>query len=306
VRQVMRLMAPAIIGTAAVQINVFVNTLFASSIGGGVSWLNYSFRLMQFPIGVFGVAIGTATLPTISRYAARQDIPGFRSTLSSSMGLVFLLTIPSACGLIVLGRPIIALIYERGAFTARDTEMAAWALVAYSIGLAGYAAIRVLSPAFYALDDARTPMIISLLSIGVNAVASYFFRGWFATFGVTPATPSGYAHAGLALSTSCVALVNFFALAFLMRRRLGRLEGRRILSSFIRIALASGALSIVSYYTYRWLLDLLGAESFTARLIETLIPMATGGVAFFAVARLLRVEELNQALRAVSGRFGRR
>ena len=306
VRQVMRLMGPAIIGTAAVQINVLINTFFASGIEGGVSWLSYSFRLMQFPIGVFGVAVGTATLPAISRFAARNDIPSFRSTLSSSISLVFLMTIPSACGLIVLGRPIIALIYQRGAFTATDTEMVALALSAYSVGLVGYAAIKVLSPAFYALDDARTPMVISLISIVVNALLSLVFKSLFSAYGVTPATPGGYGHMGLALSTSCVALVNFFALAFLMRRRIRRLEGRRIISSFLRISLASLALSVASYLTYYWLWRVLGDRGLWVRLVEALVPIAVGGVVFFVSARLLRVAELDQAIQAVAGRFMRR
>ncbi len=306
VRQVMRLMAPAIIGTAATQINVLINTFYSSGIPGGPSWLNYSFRLMQFPIGLFGVAIGTATLPTISRFAARGDIPNFRSTLSSSIGLVFLMTIPSACGLIVLGRPIVALLFEHGAFDASDTEMVTIALASYSVGLAGYAAIKVLSPAFYALDDARTPMIISLASIGVNALAGYFLREWFSGFGITPETPSGYGHAGLALSTSCVALVNFLALAFFMRRRIKRLEGRRILSSLIRIIIASAALSAASYAAYVWLFGIFGGQSLVARLIETFVPIVVGGVAFVFAAKLLRVKELEQATRAVAGRLLRR
>jgi len=260
---------------------------------------------MQLPIGIFGVAIGTATLPAISRFAARNDIPSFRSTLSSSLGLVFLLTIPSACGLVALGRPIIALIYQRGSFSALTTDMVALALACYAVGLAGYAAIKVLSPAFYALDDARTPMLISLLSIGVNAVGSYFLRSWFGTFGVTPETPSGYAHAGLALSTSVIALCNFFALVFFMRRRIRRLEGRRIVSSFVRIALASAALSTVSYLTYRWLHAQLGGGSLPARLAETFVPIAAGGVVFLLAAKLLRVQELEQAVRAFSARFSR-
>lgn len=298
VRRVMRLMGPAVIGTAAVQINVLINTFYASNIEGGVSWLGYAFRLMQFPIGVFGVAIGTATLPTISRFAARGDIAGFRATLSSSLGLVFLLTIPSACGLVVLGRPIISLIYERGVFTAGDTEMVAVALSAYSIGLAGYAAIRVLSPAFYALNDARTPMLISLFSIAVNAVASFFFRAWLA--------PYGYGHAGLALSTSCVALINFFALILLMRRRIERLEGRQILSSFVRISVASAALSVSCYIVYLWLYRYLGEGGVRVRLVETIIPIAVGALVFFASARLLRVKELDQAVGVIAGRFRRR
>ncbi|MCA1556955.1 MAG: murein biosynthesis integral membrane protein MurJ [Acidobacteria bacterium] len=298
VRQVMRLMGPAIIGTAAVQINVFVNTLFASDIPGAPSWLGYSFRLMQFPIGVFGVAIGTATLPAISRYAARNDIPNFRSTLSSSIGLVFLLTIPSACGLIILGKPIIALLYQRGAFTALDTQMVQAAIIGWSIGLVGYSAIKVLSPAFYALDDARTPMIISFVSIAINAAGSYFFKMWL--------TPYGYGHAGLALSTSSVALVNFLALAFFMRRKIRRLEGRRILSSFLRISLASAALSVTSYFTYAALVARLGEEGFRNHLIETFVPIATGGLVFLVAARLLRVRELNQAVEAIMGRFRHR
>ncbi|MBA3438986.1 MAG: murein biosynthesis integral membrane protein MurJ [Pyrinomonadaceae bacterium] len=303
VRRVMRLMGPALIGTAAVQVNVLVSSYFASSINGGVASLGYAFRLMQLPIGIFGVAIGTATLPTISKFAARKDIPNFRSTLSSSINLVFLLTIPSACGLVVLGRPIIALIYQRGAFTTTSTEMAAIALVCYAVGLTGYAAIKVLSPAFYALDDARTPMIISLTSIAVNWIACYFLKDWFSTFGVTPETPNGYGHAGLALSTSCVALVNFLALAYFMRRKIKRLEGRRILSSFVRIAVASLALSAASHFTYRWLLALLGTQALSARLIETFVPILFGGAVFLAAARLLRVEELSQAQQAFMGRF---
>jgi putative peptidoglycan lipid II flippase len=190
-------MGPAVIGTAAVQINVLVSTYFASSIEGGPSWLSYAFRLMQFPIGVFGVAIGTATIPAVSRFASLRDIPSFRSTLASSLGLVFLLTIPSACGLVVLGRPIIAMIYERGAFTSTDTTMVTAALAAYSVGLVGYAAVKVLSPSFYALDDPRTPMLISIADIGINAAACYAFKDLFSGFYRTPDTPDGMAHVGL-------------------------------------------------------------------------------------------------------------
>jgi putative peptidoglycan lipid II flippase len=306
VRQVMRLMGPAVIGTAAVQINVFVNTFFASSIPGAQSWLGYSFRLMQFPIGIFGVAIGTATLPAISRHASRNDIPRFRSTLSSSIGLVFLLTIPSACGLVILGKPIIAMLYQRGAFTALDTQMVTAALVGWSIGLVGYSAIKVLSPAFYALNDARTPMIISFVSILINAVCGYLFRGWLSNYGVTPETPYGYGHAGLALATSSVALVNFFALVYFMRRKIRRLEGRMILSSFLRISLASLALSVTSYFTYKFLVERLGEQGFRNIAIETFGPIATGGLVFLVMARLLRVRELDQAIEAIAGRFRRR
>lgn len=305
VRQVMKLMAPAVIGTAAVQINVMINTMFASDISGAPSWLTFAFRLMQFPIGVFGVAIGTATLPAISRFAKTRDMDNFRETLASSISLVFLLTLPSACGLIVLGQPIIKLIYERGAFTGFDTQMTATALAAYSIGLTGYAAIKVLSPAFYALGDARTPMVISLLSIVTNIVANLAFKNVFASF-QTALAPNGYAHVGLAFSTSCVALINFFALLFLMRRKVGNIHARRILSSFARTAVAACALSITSYALYRLLLNALGDATLYTQLILTLLPIACGAAVFFAVARLLRIRELEHAVNSIAGRFRRK
>lgn len=302
VRQVGRLMGPAIFGTAAVQINVVVNTMFADDIEGGASWLSYAFRFMQLPIGVFGVAISTATLPAISRMAKLSeksgDLSDFRQTLASSLGLVFLLTVPSACGLAVLGRPIINLIYEGGAFTAFHTEMVALALAAYSVGLAGYAAIKVLSPAFIALGDARTPAIISVASIVVNIFASYLFKNLFAA--------RGYGHVGLALSTSAVALVNFFALAFLIGRRVGGIHGGRILGSLLRIALASAALAAVSYGAYRLLLSHLGAASLIARLVITLLPVGAGAGAFLVAARLLGIRELAQATQVLTRRFRRR
>src|SRR5690606_22283066 len=225
VKKVVALMTPAILGTSAVQINVLVNTYFVSSIDGAQGWLNYAFRLMQFPIGLFGVAVGTAAIPVLSRLAAEGKKGEFRDPISSSMDHVFLMTLPSACGLILLGEPIIRLIYERGRFDALATQMTATALVGYSIGLTGYAAIKILSPAFYALDDAKTPMIIALGSIVVNFVGCYGLRELFSHYGVTPETPYGYGHVGVALATSLVALVNFTALAYLLRRKISRLNG---------------------------------------------------------------------------------
>lgn len=300
VKKVARLMAPAILGTSAVQINVMVNTFFVSSIDGGISWLGYAFRLMQFPIGVFGVAIGTASIPTLSRLASQKSFGEFRNTLSSSIKLVFLLTLPSACGLVVLGEPIIRLIYSHGgAFKEGDVPMTAYALAAYSIGLTGYAAIKILSPAFYALDDAKTPMIIALCSIIVNAIASYFFLNFFSNYGVTPEYPSGYGHIGVALATSCVALVNFFALALMMKKRIGRINGGEIIKSFIKIAIASAIMSVVCWFSYQYLTGLFGTKSLIIRMIEALVPIALGGITFLIVAKILGVDELNKFVNAI-------
>ncbi len=302
-RRVMSLMTPAILGTSAVQINVLINTYFVSGIQGAQGWLSYSFRLMQFPIGLFGVAIGTAAIPVLSRLASEGKTKEFRDTLSSSINLVFLMTIPAACGLIVLGEPIIRLIYEHGVFTATATSMTALALAGYSIGLAGYAAIKVLSPAFYAMNDAKTPMIIAIASIAVNALASYFFREWLSHYGVTPETPYGYGHAGVALATSCVALVNFAALVWFMRRKIKRVNGREVGSSFLRITLASVLMSGASYASYYLLFVELGTRTMVVKLAEAFVPIAVGGAVFVVIAKLLGVKELDQAYGALRRKF---
>ena len=300
VRQILRLMGPAIIGTAAVQINVFVNTNFASAIidpatgavlNGPVSWLSYAFRFMQFPIGVFGVAIATAALPTLSRNTANPDNVEFRRTLAHSLALVFLLCIPSAIGLAVLGRPIVALIFEHGKFTGFDTVQTANALAAYSLGLAGYAAVKVLSPAFYALNDARTPMLVSLGSIAVNYVMNSLLV-------------QSFGHVGLAFSTSAVALVNFLLLALLMRRRIRRLDGRRLGKTVARIFAASLPMAATA-----WLASesagMLPLDGLALHFIQVLGSIGLAALVFYLSCRLFGVEELDEAVKALAGRFPR-
>ncbi|HEX9788292.1 MAG TPA: murein biosynthesis integral membrane protein MurJ [Candidatus Binatia bacterium] len=300
VRQILRLMGPAVIGAAAVQVNVFVNTNFASAIidpasgavlNGPVSWLNYAFRFMQFPIGVFGVAIATATLPTLSRSTANPDHGEFRRTLAHSLALVFLLCIPSAVGLAVLGRPIVALVFEHGRFTGFDTVQTANALAAYSIGLAGYAAVKVLAPAFYALNDARTPMLISIGSIAVNYVMNLLLVGPFG-------------HVGLAFSTSTVALVNFLLLALLIRRRLGTLGGRRLGSTVLRICAASLPMALTAGFTSE-LVTALPLSGIALELVQVIAGIGLATAVFYLSCRLLGVEELNDTVDALTGGFSR-
>jgi putative peptidoglycan lipid II flippase len=261
---------------------------------------------MQFPIGLFGVAIGTAAIPTLSRLASENNFAKFRSTLSDALKLVFLLTIPAACGLVVLGEPIIRLLYERGEFNQIDTNMTAWALGAYSIGLSGYAAIKIVSPSFYALDDAKTPMYVSIASILVHAVVSFSMMKFLSTVGVSPERPSGFGHVGVALATSTVALVNFFALTLLMRRRISGLNGREIFAAFLKIVIASAAMSAVCYASYYFLTNSLGAKTFVVKLIEAFVPIALGGIVFFIAAKLLRVGEIDKLVGAIQRKLGRK
>jgi putative peptidoglycan lipid II flippase len=298
VRQVIGMMGPAIIGTAAVQINVFVNTNFASAIvdpatgvvaNGPVSWLNYAFRFMQFPIGVFGVAIATAALPQLSRQSAHADYDQFRRTIVHALTLVFVLCIPSAVGLAVLGRPIIALIFEHGRFTAFDTVQTGNALAAYAIGLAGYAAVKVLSPAFYAFGDARTPMLIALGSIAVNYVMNSLLVGPFG-------------HVGLAFSTSCVALVNFLLLGIIMRRKLGGLAGRELGSKALRVVAASLPMAAVAW-SVNEIVALLPLRGLALDGTRVFLAIGLAAIAFYFACRCLRLAEAAEAASAIGGRF---
>jgi putative peptidoglycan lipid II flippase len=248
---------------------------------GPVSWLLYAFRFMQLPLGLFGVAIASATLPSVSRSAAAGNLDEFRRTLSRSLGLVFLLTVPSSIGLAVLGEPMIAAIYQGGKFQLSDARQTAVALSCYAVGLTGYAAVKVLAPAFYALNDARTPMIVSLVSIAIN----YFAASSMVRI---------LGHAGLALSTSLVALFSFLALLWAMRQRIGGIHGRGLLSSALKVIAASCAMGAVCYGSSHVLRASLGVSKW-ARLADLGISIPLGLAVFYAIARLLRVAELDIA-----------
>jgi putative peptidoglycan lipid II flippase len=194
--------------------------------------LNVAFRFTQLPIGLFGVAVGVVALPAVSRSVARGDTADFNGIVTRALQLVFALTVPAAVGLAALAPEVIGLVYQYGRFTAHDTAMAAQALIAYSLGLAGYANIKVLVPAFYALGDARTPALVSLLSVVVNATLN-----WIAIRRL------GFGHAALALATSLVALLNFAILFLLLRGRIGPFRGlgpavARIVAASVGVALA--------------------------------------------------------------------
>jgi len=294
--RLLKLMIPALIATSGVQLKVFIDSMIISGIDGGVSNLGYSFRLMQFPLGAFGVAIGIAALPQLAKYGSQQKIKEFRSTLANSIGLVFLLTVPSAFGLIVLGEPIVRLIYERGVFDANATHLVHLSLVAYSIGLAGYAAMKVLTPSFFALEDAKTPMYVSLGSIAVHLVLSYSLKEYFLTIGVTPENPYGYGHVGPALATSIVATANFLVLLYLMRRKIKRIQAKKILSSFLKIVASSVAMSVVCYFSYQYLTNYFGSKVLFVKLVETFVPIVLGGITFILCAKILKINELNRLL----------
>ena len=297
-RRILALMVPAIIGSAATQINVMVNTNLASDMPGAVSWLGYAFRFMQLPIGIFGVTIASATLPSISKSAALGNFDEFRKTLSQSMAMVFLLTIPSSVGLAVLGRSVIGSIYQSGAFKVSDTEAAALALSCYAIGLAGYAALKVITPAYYALNDSKTPMYVSFFSIAIN----YAMANSMTKF-------AGLGHAGLALSTSTVAIAGFVILFTLLRNRMDGIYGRALIKTVVQVSVASASMGLVVWASSRFLEAQLGVGR-SAHIVVLIVSIPAGVSVYYYLCRWFGVEELDLAVRSITGgvarRFGKR
>ena len=287
-RQIARLMLPALLGNAALQINVVVNTNLASGLtgptgevlNGPVSWLGYAFRFLQLPLGLFGAAIASAMLPEVSRSAAAGRMDEFRSAIARALGLMLLVTIPSSAGLAVLGESMIGAIYQGGRFQAYDTHQTAVALALYSVGLAGYSATKILSPAFYALDDGRTPMLVSVASVGLNlALAVSLVKG------------AGMGHAGLALSTSLAALAGAVALFALLRTRIHAIGGRALAVSVCKIAAATAAMALVCHFSSAWVRAALG-DGRGARLADVAVSIPLGAAVFYCAAQLLAIPEL--------------
>ncbi len=278
VLRVARLMAPATVGLAAVQVNIFVNSTFASEHAGGVSWLDYAFRLLYLPIGLFGVAIGTIATAGLARRAAAGDLPGLRLTLRQSLSMLAYLTLPATVGLMVLGRPIIRLLYERGAFTPENTPPTAEALLLYSFGLVGYTGVKVLAPAFYALGRSRVPLLGSVLAVATNLVIVLFGHARF-----------GFA--AIALGTALGSLVNAVFLAASFERGYGGLRSQDLLRPILAMAgaaaLMGAAVGLMAVALEQWL----GTQGLTVRLQTTLVPIGAGVAAYGLLTRALAVGE---------------
>lgn len=296
VKTILGLMGPAIIAASSVQLNVMINTMFASNLGDGpIFWLQIAFRLMQLPLGIFGVAIGTVTLPVLSRSIAAGNIAEFRQNLARGMRLAFLLTIPSTIGLMILAEPIISVLYQHGKFSADSTAQAAAALKFYALGLVAYSSMKVLVPAFYAMDKRTTPMHVSFLSIGMNLGLNWLF-----TFRMN------LGHRGLALSTGCVALTNFGLLYWLMRRETKLLETRALALLLARLAIPCALLGGICWSAYHWPLAAWATMPLVPKLTWLLGSIALAGVAFFASAAFFRIEEVEDVLAVAKRKLKRR
>lgn len=280
-----RLMVPGVAGLAAVQINLLVNSWLAAGLGtGAVSWLDYAFRLMYMPIGLFGVSIATASLPTIAVHATDRNDPGIRRAVSKGLRMMLMLNVPATAGLMVLAAPIVRLIFERGRFADADTAATAAALVCYAPGLIGYSAVKLVSPAFYALGNSRIPVIASAVSVAFNVAINLILV-------------RSLGHRGLALGTAAAALVNAGLLLVLIRSRLGGLEGRRLFVASVKISLASLAMALAAYYSERALHVPFAGDTLIAQAVRVFGAIGIGMGVLAVFAHLLRIEEFRQLRR---------
>ena len=278
VREVGRLMLPRVVGLAAVQINFLVNTILASGlVAGSLAAVNYAWLLMLLPQGVFAQSIATAAFPTFSTQAARGQVAEMRSTLSATLRAILYLALPAAVGLVVLSRPLVQLIFERGAFTETSTEMVAWALAFFALGLPAHATVEIVVRAFYALHDTKTPVLVGIGAMALNVILSLVFIALFEGLGWMP-------HGGLALSNALAATSEMVVLLYLIRQRLEGLEGRRMLASLARSGLASVAMGGMAA-AVAWLLR--GQAAW----LSAGVAVVTGIVAYVGASLALRSSE---------------
>jgi putative peptidoglycan lipid II flippase len=288
-RRIGRLMGAAVLGLSATQVNIVVNTWFASHEEGANTWLQMAFRLMQLPLGVFGVAIATVAGAGVAQRMATKDLDGVRRTLGSAMRLVAFLNVPSAVGLLVLAHPIIALIYQHGRYGPADTAATAEALLFYALGLYAYSGVKVMAPAFYALDEARLPVWGSLAGMGSNVALNLVL---YPVMGFR----------GVALGTSLAATANFAVLAVAWKRRHGGLPGAGLFGQLARCLAAAGTMAAVAGAAAWGLGELLPAGGLARWIPLALVPVALGAAVYFAVASLLGVTELDEVWEALRRR----
>jgi len=282
------LMLPTIFGSAVYQVNILVGTLLASLLAeGSVSYLYYADRLVQFPLGIFAIATATAVLPSLSRQAAKRDLPAVRDTFSYAMRLVFFITIPSMVGLIVLREPIVALLFKRGAFDAETTRLTAYALLYYAVGLWAFSAVRIVVSTFYSLQDTRTPVRAAIISVGVNILLGIILMG-------------PLKHGGLALSTSLASMVNLALLIQALRVKIGALELRNITRSAFKTIICSTIMGMVV-----WAVAQLIIPSENSTLLSLFFgimgSIGTGIILYGVFSLLLKSQELNHVLAIVKG-----
>jgi putative peptidoglycan lipid II flippase len=294
VRKIMHLMLPVLIGLSVTQFNLFVSQNLASGLAEGmISALRTAQRLMQVPIGVFGIAVAVAVFPTLSEQSARQEIADFKRTVSLGVRTVIFLTLPAAVGLIVLRVPIVQALFEQGKFDRFDTLATAEALLYYALGLFAYSAIQVLNRVFYSIQDTKTPVAVGVVTILLNIGLNFTLIDYLG-------------HGGLALAYSLAGIFNLLTLLFLFRYRMGKIGARLLLTSFLKTLFASVVMGAAAYLTVDFLQGILIFPEKLNQLITVTGGIITGVLVFGGLTLWMRMEEAQMALSILRRRFAKK
>lgn len=279
-KQVIFLMGPRLLGVAVVQLNFWVNTWLASQMqSGSVTGIYYGFSLMIMAQAIIAQSVAIAAMPTFSAQHALGQQDEMRSSLASSLRGIILLALPASAGLILLREPIVSLLYQRGEFDSNSAQLVSWALLWYAAGLLGHSIMEVLTRAFYAQQDTKTPVAIGVIAMGLNVVFSILFSRWFESIGWLPL-------GGLALANSLATALEAVALFIVMRKRLNGMEGNHILRGAIP-ALVSASGMVLALFTL-----LAFGENLS---VWVLVPAGVilGGLVYFAILSILRAPDIS-------------
>ena len=312
--KVVALMVPSVLGLAVYNINVLISNFLASMIGkGSISYLYYADRLMELPMGVFAIAMGTAVMPSLSRQASLARYDEMKDTISFGMRIVSAIVVPAMAGLIVLRKPIVNVLFQRGAFDAEAARQTAWTLAFYAVGLWGFSAARIVVPAFYSLKDFWTPAKVAVVAMIVNLAAGLILVGplessaWPALSSLTARINlfGPMRHAGIALATSLASFVQVMILIVLLRKRLGPIGLRRILASLAKAAIASGLMAAAAWGVASFF-DWEGPGATVKKLAALALAIGLGLAVYVGAAVLLKSEEVLAILGPAIGRIKER
>ena len=286
VREILGLLLPRAIGLTAAQVNFVVYTALASGLASGsIASLNYAWLLTMMPLGIFGIAVANAVFPTLAEQVAEHDLASLRRTVHGALRMVLFLTIPASVGLIMLRVPLIAALFQRGSFDQQSTQMTAWALLFFALGLFAHATLEVVTRAFYALHDTRTPVALAVVSMLLNV-------------GLSLVLVRSLQHGGLALSMSIATVIEAGCLLIILAWRLPHLVDWRLATATAKAVAAAGVMGGV--------IGVLGSQvtieqtSDTTRLVAIAAAATLGGFVYLGVALVLKSEEINAASRALA------
>ena len=283
VREVARLMGPRLLGVAIVQLNFLMNTYLASyQPPGSISAISYAFPLMLMPEAVIAQSIATASLPTFSMQVAKNRLGEMRSSLSAALRMTLMLAVPATIGLVLLREPIIRVLYEGDQFTKASTDLVAWALLWYGLGLVGHCIVEISSRAFYALHDTKTPVFVGVGAMSLNLVFSFAFTALFRRIGWQP-------HGGLALANTIATFIESMILIVLLNRRMQGFDGKRIVQSFLKFLAAGAVMGLALQFLSTRL-------SFESQSIKLGLEILGGILVYLLMIFLLRSDELKSLM----------